>query len=238
MKPVYVIIIGDKIYSEEEMNTIDPNTIKGMVKGVTDEERDKLAKKFGDRIGDKEFVIKIELLTEQEKADRKNQQASAPTTETQAANPEDDLKLKLRDAAAEFTVEMIDGQQIRLSGLKGKVVLLNYWATWCSPCLMEFAEIPEKILEKYKGQDFVFLPISIGEPKEKVQQKMVEMKKYGVHFNAGIDPDQKIWNNYAKGPIPKNFLIDQNGVIQYISVGNSEGNVDKLATEIGKLLGK
>lgn len=131
---------------------------------------------------------------------------------------------------------MLDGKKINLSDLKGKVVLINYWATWCAPCLMEFAEFPEKILEPYKNEDFILIAISIGESKEKVEQKMHNMKKYGVDFNVGIDPKKEIWVKYATGAIPKSFLIDKNGIIKYISIGNADGNVDKLATEIRKLL--
>ena len=65
---------------------------------------------------------------------------------------------------------------------------------------------------------------------------MDKMKKYGVNFNVGIDPQKEIWNKYATGAIPKSFVIDKNGVIKYISIGNSEGNVDKLASEIKKLI--
>ncbi|EGV42832.1 TlpA family protein disulfide reductase [Bizionia argentinensis JUB59] len=133
---------------------------------------------------------------------------------------------------------MINGETIKLSDLKGKVVLVNYWATWCAPCLIEFAEFPEKILEPFKNKDFILIAISRGEEKERVQKKMSQLEKYGVNFNVGIDPDEKIWDQYATGALPKSFVIDQNGIIKYISIGNSEGNVDNLATEIKKLLVK
>ena len=146
------------------------------------------------------------------------------------------MKLNINDTANEFTVQMIDGKKINLSDLKGKVVLVNFWATWCAPCLMEFAEFPEKILEPFKDENFILIAISIGESKEKVNQKMDKMKKYGVDFNVGIDPTKEIWDKYASGAIPKSFLIDKNGIIKYISIGNAEGNVDVLATEIRRLL--
>ncbi|MBQ0785961.1 MAG: TlpA family protein disulfide reductase, partial [Oceanihabitans sp.] len=149
---------------------------------------------------------------------------------------EDELKLNIDDVASDFTVQMINGEEITLSKQKGKVVFINYWATWCAPCLMEFAEFPEKILEPLEGEDFVFIAIAIGEDKEKVAKKMLKMKKYGVDFNVGYDFDSTIWDQYATGAIPKSFIIDKNGVIQYISIGNTEGNVDKLALEINKLL--
>ena len=84
--------------------------------------------------------------------------------------------------------------------------------------------------------DFVFLAISSGESREQVMKKVVKLRKDGINFNFGIDPDEKIWNNYATRLIPKNFLIDQNGIIKYVSTGNPEGNLDIIANEIEKLL--
>ena len=236
-KPEYVIIANNKIITEEKLEDYGKQgLIKGMYKGIGQEERDKLAEKFGEKIGDREFIIKIDLLTEKEKIARQNEIKSNEKKAKKKKNLNEDLKLNINDIASEFTVQMVDGEKISLSDLKGKVVLVNYWATWCAPCLMEFAEFPEKILEPFEDENFILIPISIGESKEKVERKMDKMKKYGVDFNVGIDPTKEIWDKYATGAIPKSFLIDQNGIIKYISIGNSDGNVDKLATEIKKLL--
>lgn len=236
-KPEYVIVAGGKIITKEKLEELaKQGLIKGINKGVTEEERKKLAEEFGDKIGDRGFVVSVDLLTEKEKTERQDRTAADNGGTPKVKNLEDDLKLKVNDVASGFTVEMINGKKINLADLKGKVVLLNYWATWCAPCLIEFAEFPEKILEPFKDKNFVLLAISIGESRATVEEKMDKMKKYGVNFNVGLDPTKEIWDKYAVGAIPKSFLIDKNGTIKYVSIGNAEGNVDKLSAEIERLL--
>ncbi len=235
-KPRYVIIANDKIITKEKLTELGKQGfIKRMQKGVSEKEWNEYVEKFGNKIGEREFIVKIELFSDKEKA---KQKTLSNTKAIKSKKQKDEFLLHIGNIASDFSVQMIDGQKINLSDLKGKVVLVNYWATWCAACLMELAEFPEKILTPYKNKDFILLAISIGESKKKVNRKMSEMKKYGVTFNVGVDSTKVIWNKYANGSIPKSFLIDQNGVIKYISVGNAKGNVDKLATEINKLLNK
>ena len=111
---------------------------------------------------------------------------------------------------------MFDGTKVTLSELKGKVVLVNFWATWCPPCRNELARVEKEIIERFKGQEFVFLPISRGESKEKVAEFR---NKMGYTFPMGLDTTQAIFKKYATNYIPRNFLVDRDGKVVKASVG-------------------
>lgn len=229
-----IFIVNNEIVSKEKINEyMKDGFIKGMKNGISNEEYVLLKKKFGDKLGEKEFIAVIDIFT---KSEMRKKKKAKKVEEAYVKKFTKEYILNINDTAADFNVEMVNGEKIQLSDLKGKVVLLNFWATWCAPCIREFYEMPSKILEKYKNEDFVFIPVAIGENKALVTKKMTYLKGKEIVFNAGFDPDKKVWNKYAKGAIPKNFIIDKKGIIRFTSTGNNETNVDNLAKEIGKLL--
>ena len=162
--------------------------------------------------------------------------AVTPTSvsaQDQAAEIAKTTLVKVGDKAADFTVEMLDGKQITLSKLKGKVVLVNFWATWCPPCREELKHVQKEIIDRFKGKDFVFLPISRGEKKATVE---AFREKAGYTFPMGLDPKQSIFKLFASNYIPRNFLIGKDGKIVYLSVGYDEKEFNELISAIDNAL--
>lgn len=155
------------------------------------------------------------------------------TAETVADETETTTLVKEGMQAPDFTVTMFDGTTQTLSALKGKVVLVNFWATWCPPCREELKRVQADIVDRFAGQEFVFIPISRAEERETVAAFREQM---GYTFPMGLDPERKIYDQFASNFIPRNFLIDQEGKVVIASVGYEPEEFDALIAKIEELL--
>ena len=154
---------------------------------------------------------------------------------SQEPTPPPPVSLDVNDTAKDFTVQMINGETVTLSDLRGQVVLLNFGSIWCAPCMWKFYALPSAILEPFENSAFVFLPI-LTDPMDSVKERMARFREVGIDFNVGIDTDLSIFNQYAGVGIPMTYLIDKKGVIRYVSWGFSEQRLSDLAPMIQKLL--
>ncbi|MBQ2026589.1 MAG: TlpA family protein disulfide reductase, partial [Alistipes sp.] len=149
--------------------------------------------------------------------------------------PEQATIVKDGHKAPDFEVQMFDGSTIKLADLKGKVVLLNFWATWCPPCRAELARVEKDIIERFKGETFVFIPVSRGEKRETVA---AFREKMGYTFPMGLDTESSIYKKYAETYIPRNFLIDKSGKVVKASVGYDEAEFAELIKLIEETIKK
>ena len=113
--------------------------------------------------------------------------------------------------AANFKLEALDGSTVSLEQLKGKVVFLNIWATWCGPCREEMPSMETLYDELRPNRDFVMLAVSQDTKGRLVVAPYVE--KNGYHFKVLLDPENKVGEAYDVSGVPETFIIDREGRI-------------------------
>lgn len=130
--------------------------------------------------------------------------------------------------APDFTLPDLEGNQISLSTYKGRVVLLNFWATWCPPCRLEMPTM-EKAYRKYRDKGFEVVAVSVDAgPKSSVKSFLREL---GLSFQVLLDPDMETLRAYRGFSLPMTVVIDRQGVIRSRELGYrdwSDGESTKL----------
>jgi peroxiredoxin len=134
-------------------------------------------------------------------------------------------------AAPNFSLTNTDEKKMSLQELRGKVVVVNFWGTWCDPCREEMPRI-QLMYEKYKDNGVVVVGVNIGE--SRVTAKGFA-DRLGLTFPIVLDHDRSVTlNQYKIGPIPTSFFIDKQGVVRYIYTGPMSSGY--LETKIQTLL--
>lgn len=119
------------------------------------------------------------------------------------------------ESAPDFTLEDLDGNQVSLGDLQGKVVFLNFWATWCPPCRAEMPDM-EELHQNFKDQDVAILSINVGE-EAGVVRDFVEQADYSWTFL--LDEDRGVSFEYEIELLPTSFFLDTEGIIRVVKVG-------------------
>jgi cytochrome c biogenesis protein CcmG/thiol:disulfide interchange protein DsbE len=134
-------------------------------------------------------------------------------------------------AAPDFTLETFDGQTIRLSELRGKVVMINFWASWCGPCRIEAPEL-QSAWEYYQDRDDVlFLGIAYA---DNGPRSMAFLEEFGITYLNGPDIGTRISDDYHIQGVPETFIIDPDGnIAQFVYAGVTR---DRLITIIDGVL--
>jgi cytochrome c biogenesis protein CcmG/thiol:disulfide interchange protein DsbE len=145
-------------------------------------------------------------------------------------NPRDIPTPLLGKRATPFTLTLFDGRPLSLDELRGKVVFLNFWASWCAPCRAE-ARTLEAAWQKYKDRDVVFLGVDIQDTEEEAR---AFLREFGITYPNGRDATGKIAIDYGVWGIPETFIIDREGRITYKQVGALGGQI--IATKLDEAL--
>lgn len=145
-------------------------------------------------------------------------------------------KEMLNDKAPDFKLRDLDGKEVKLSSLKGKTVILDFWATWCPPCRASFPGM-KKAVEKYASNPNVrFLFIDTRERVEDKKKNAADfLAKNQYPFHVLLDLDSKVLELYRVPGIPTKFVIDKNGMVRFKVVGFG-GNTDQMLEEIDAMI--
>lgn len=142
--------------------------------------------------------------------------------------------LKVGNDLPAFTVQSISGKTFSSDELKGKVVLVNFWATWCPPCRAEMPLLQKNIFEIIKDNNFVMLGISRGEVPDTVKNFI---KKSNYTFPIYLDADSKAYKLFASKYIPRSFVIGKDGKVKMATVGFKKEEFEEMTKLIKKELG-
>lgn len=149
--------------------------------------------------------------------------------------------LKEGSVAADFTADRYAGGKVSLGDFKGKVILLNFWATWCNPCLRELApEALPKALEPFMDNpDFVYVPVAYTDSKKTLDDffSSPRGKDYMYLYEKVLmDTDKKIFERYAQKSIPRSFVIGRDGKIVLGSLGSDPKEIARIAEAVKEAL--
>jgi peroxiredoxin len=134
--------------------------------------------------------------------------AAASATTVQVSNP-----------APDFTLRSMDGPNVRLNEQRGRVVMVNFWATWCGPCRQEMPHL-NKLHDKYRDAGFVLLGVNIDDNARAATDLAA---KLGLRFPVLLDTDKSVSRLYDLGSMPATVLIDREGRVRHLHRGYREG---------------
>lgn len=140
--------------------------------------------------------------------------------------------VKDKPVAPEFTLPDLDGKIHRLSDYRGKVVILNFWATWCPPCRFEMPSMQTAWLQT-KDRGVVILAINVGEDEDTI---FTFTGDYPVEFPLLLDKDSKVIRQWSVRGLPTTYIVGPDGRIIYSAIGGRHWDDPKLLEKIMELL--
>src|SRR5882672_4015898 len=134
--------------------------------------------------------------------------------------------------APDFALRSLEGPNLRLQEQRGRVVMVNFWATWCGPCRVEMPHLA-RLYDKYRASGFQLLGINIDKDP---RQAATVSTKLGLRFPVLFDTEKKVSKLYYLTTMPSTVLIDRDGKVRYIHRGYRDGYEDTYEKQIRELL--
>jgi cytochrome c biogenesis protein CcmG/thiol:disulfide interchange protein DsbE len=120
------------------------------------------------------------------------------------------------ERAPEFTLTTFDGNSIRTAELKGKILVINFWASWCKPCEQEAADL-EAAWRFYQSRgDVVFLGVDYVDTEVEAR---AYLEKFEITYPNGPDLGTRISQAFRIRGVPETYIVDQNGILQFVQIG-------------------
>ena len=133
--------------------------------------------------------------------------------------------------APDFSLSLFDGRDFRLSDLRGQIVLINFWASWCPPCRDEAPDL-QALYDEYRAAGFTIVGVNMLESSRKKALDFIA--EYGIGYPNGEDSGEKVTNLYRVEAPPESFLIDRRGQVRQFFIGSIR--YDDLSRRIEALL--
>jgi len=140
--------------------------------------------------------------------------------------------LEIGRPAPEFELPDLSGSAVSLTQYQGKIVLIDFWATWCGPCRLTMPVLEN--LQKEYANELVLLAVNLQEPLDEVRQYVAAQR---ITSRVLLDQEGRVGSTYGSESIPMQVLIDQKGIVRDVQVGFSPSMGSRLRGEVRKLLG-
>ena len=134
--------------------------------------------------------------------------------------------------APDFTLPSLGGPNVRLQEQRGRVVMINFWASWCGPCRDEMPQLA-RLYEKYRGSGFTVLAVNIDEDPHKAAGLAQQL---GMRFPVLLDSGKQVSRLYDLSAMPSTVLVDRDGRVRYVHRGYRDGYADAYDKQIRELL--
>ena len=128
---------------------------------------------------------------------------------------------QLGELAPSFSLTLMDGSEVALADLRGQVVVLNFWASWCAPCRRE-APALQSVWEATQDQGVAFIGVTYHDAKD---ASLDFLQEYGITYPNGVDDMGQISRDYGVSAVPETYVIDREGRLTWFQIGEVQAEV-------------